>query len=208
MLVKVDPNSPLVQTRNRTLRGRQQLPQHKKPVGEGPETCCGHGFICVRCGEWDKGNGRVFPSRCTSSSPAFWQPDAACGHCAGLRLCPCPLLCRLSLLPLLHLPVQPCCLASLHVKPKSLCLSPKITPVVCAPPCSLHTSLSRLPQLNGPPLSRQPSWTFSTFISVFSGCLSSRYTLSCLQIQPTYQWPLPFATLPNFTSFSLLCITS
>lgn len=156
------------------------------------------------CGQWDKGNGCIFLSRCTSSSPAFWQPDAAGGHCTGLRLCPCPLLCRLSLLPLLHLLLQPCCLALLHIKPKSLCLSPKVTPAVCAATCSLHTSLSRLPQLDGPPLSQHPSWIFSTFVSVFSSC----YTLSRLQTQPPCWWPLPFATLPNFTSLSLLCITS
>lgn len=206
-MVKVGPNSPLIRTRTMTLHGRQQLPRHKNLYVRDlrPVAILGL-FVCAV----------VSGIRARAAFPRARTQSVSCLSAAKCRLLlvhgaqalpipsPLPALAAASPSPpgTVLLPDFPACQAKITV------FAPKITLVVFAPTCSLHASLSRLPQLSPSPLSYRPSWVSSTFISIFSSLLSSLYSSSCLQTQPPCRWPLPFATRPNFTSVSLPCITS
>lgn len=150
----------------------------------------------------------TFPQACTQS--VSFLSAAECCLLFLYRAQALPLSPSLAVLAAAsHSPsAQCCCLDFLMSKQNHCFCFNKITLVVFAPACSLHASLSRLLQLNPPPL-LVPSYLDFQHIyqSDFQSSLLALHLLLPSNAISVLLCLL-FATTPSFTSVSLPCVTS
>lgn len=188
-----------------TLHGRQQLPRHKNLYVRDlrPVAILGL-FVCAA----------VSGIRARAAFPRARTQSVSCLSAAKCRLLlvhgaqalpipsPLPALAAASPSPpgTVLLPDFPACQAKITV------FAPKITLVVFAPTCSLHASLSRLPQLSPSPCHTVLAG-FPAHLSVYFPVFSPRFTLRRV-FKPNLRagglFPLP----PAPTSHQSPCLAS